>query len=88
MFKNTVYLVIAVLFFGLAYFVYWLVTDGAVPVAPEQGATRSLSPQAIQPPSQLMAFVQQWQPILTLLSSLGGIVSFVLQVRVWMRKSG
>lgn len=82
--KNVLYLVLAIVFFGLAYYA-WIIANenGLTESAP---ATRSLSPRKIgPPPSELVQFVKQWQPVLTLASSLGGIVSFVLQVRVWMR---
>ena len=80
--KNFGYLLLALVFFGLAYLAYWVVTNEP---PPETGSTRSLSPRAVTPPSALMQFVQQWQPILTLISSLGGAISFFMQVRVWLR---
>lgn len=84
--KNIGFLFLAVLFFGAAFYVYWLVTDGAVPTSGLPGSTiRSLSPQAITPPSDLMQFLQQWQPVLSLLSSIGGAISFFIQVRIWLK---
>ena len=74
--KNFIYLFFAIVLFAVAAFVYWLVTPSG-----EEVATRSL----VAPPSALMAFVQKWQPVLTLVSSLGGIVSFLFQLRVWRR---
>ena len=84
--KNMIYLVIAALLFALAYYIYWVVGQENAAMI---GGPRSISPQAVPaagiPPSAFMSFVQQWQPVLTLVSSLGGIVSFIIQVRVWVR---
>ncbi len=79
--KNVLYLILAIIFFGLAYYI-WVIAheNGLTP------STRGLAPRNVgPPPSDLVLFVQQWQPVLTLLSSMGGIVSFILQIRVWMR---
>ena len=77
--RNIVYLVIAALFFALAYYAYWLATAGAA--AP---GARGIGPMAA-PPGSVNAFVQQWQPVLSLVSSLGGIVSLLFQLRVWVK---
>ena len=84
--KNMFFLVLAVLFFALAFYIYWVVAQENAITATR--SARGISPQSIAPPSALMGFVQQWQPILTLLSSLGGMASFFYQVRVWMRGRG
>lgn len=81
--RNIAYLVLAVLFFAAAYYIYWLVaqeneTAGQVAT---RGVRRPGGPQA----SGLIAYIKQYQPYLTLASSLGGIASFLFQVRVWMR---
>jgi hypothetical protein len=84
--KNVIYLILAVIFFSLAYYVYWIVAqeNGAAPT------TRGVAPRSIgPPPSELLQFLHQWQPVLTMVSSLGGIISAFLQVRVWMgRRAG
>ncbi len=82
--RNIVYLVLAIILFGLAYYA-WIIANenGLNEQAP---GTRGLSPRSLSaPPSELAQLIKEWQPVLTLLSSLGGIVSFVLQIRVWMR---
>jgi hypothetical protein len=80
--KNVIYLILAIIFFALAYYVYWIVAqeNGIAPT------TRGVAPRNVgPPPSELVRFVREWQPVLTLLSSLGGIISAFLQVRVWVR---
>jgi hypothetical protein len=77
--RNIIYLVIAAVFFALAYYVYWVATDGAA--APQ---ARGIGPMAA-PPASVNTFIQQWQPVLSLVSSLGGIISLLFQLRVWMR---
>ena len=83
--KNVLFLVLAVLFFALAYYIYWVVAyeNGLTEAMPR---SRSALPRAaVPPPSELMSFIQQWQPYLSALSSIGGILSFIFQVRIWMR---
>jgi len=82
--KNVLYLLLAIVFFGLAYYA-WIIANenGLTESAP---STRSVSPRTIgPPPSELVQFVKQWQPVLSLASSIGGVASFIIQVRVWMR---
>ena len=79
--KNVLYLILAIVFFGLAYYIWIIAHENGITATTRGLAPRSAGP----PPSSLALFVQQWQPVLTLLSSLGGIVSFILQIRVWMR---
>ena len=82
--RNVVYLVLAIILFGLAYYV-WIIANenGLNEQAP---GARGLSPRSLSaPPSALAQFVKEWQPVLTLMSSLGGVISFILQIRVWMR---
>lgn len=82
--KNVLYLILGIVFFAAAYVVWAIAQESGV--APTGPSTRSLSPSTVgPPPSGLVAFVQQWQPVLTLASSLGGIISFIIQIRVWMR---
>ena len=82
--RNVVYLVLAIILFGLAYYAWIFAKESGL--GEQAPNTRGLSPRTLSaPPSQLAQFVKEWQPVLTLLSSLGGIVSFVLQIRVWMR---
>lgn len=86
--KNVIFLLLAVIFFGIAFYVYWVVArENGLATEAMPGATRGVAPRAIAPPSELMAFIQQWQPYLSVLSSIGGIASFLFQVRVWMRGS-
>lgn len=80
--KNVIYLMLAVTFFAFAYYVYWIVAqeNGIAPT------TRGVAPRSVgPPPSELLQFLQQWQPVLTMVSSLGGIISAFLQVRIWVR---
>ena len=85
--KNVLYLILGIVFFAAAYVVWAIAQESGV--APSGPSTRSLSPTTVGPvPPGLMAFVQQWQPVLTLASSLGGIISFIIQIRVWMRGRG
>ena len=82
--SNIIYLVIAALFFALAFGIYWVATEGGG--APDM-ARRSIAPRAAPPPG-LIAIIQEWQPVLSLVSSVGGIVSLLFQLRVWMRSRG
>ncbi len=80
--KNVIYLILAIIFFGIAYYVYWLVAqENAVMPTTRGVAPRSIGP----PPSALVQFLREWQPVLTMVSSLGGIISAFLQVRIWVR---
>jgi hypothetical protein len=79
--RSVVYLVIAMVFFALAFWIYWLAAESG---GGAEIATRSIAPQAASPPG-LMAFIQEWQPVLSLVSSLGGIVSLFFQLKVWVR---
>ncbi len=82
--KNIGYLILAVILFGLAFYIYWI----TIGTPDEQiGRARHLSPGLRQPPHGLLAFVQAWQPILTAISSLGGILSLFYQIKLWMRRS-
>lgn len=86
--KNVIFLLLAVIFFGVAFYVYWVVArENGLTTEAMPGATRGVAPRALAPPSELMAFIQQWQPYLSVLSSIGGIASFLFQVRIWIRGS-
>ena len=74
---NFGYLLLAIVLFGVAGFAYWTVT---------QTGSDTLS-QGFGPPSQgYLDLVKQWQPILSVASSIGGVISFFMQVRLWLRR--
>jgi hypothetical protein len=80
--RNFGYLVLAVLLFGLAFYIYWIVArESGVPFSD----TRSLRAPGAGSGDGFMELIKQYQPYLSLASSLGGIASFLFQVRVWMR---
>ena len=87
--KNFGFLLLALVFFGVAFYVYWVVAQENASVgagAPE--AARSLRKLGGGGASDITSLITQYQPYLTLASSIGGIASFLMQVRVWMRTRG
>ena len=81
--KNVFFLFLALLLFGVAFYVYWIVAQENANVAVE--STRSMSRQGGRNTSDVMRFINEWQPYLSVASSLGGIASFMFQLRIWMR---
>ena len=81
--KNVFFLFLALLLFGVAFYVYWIVAQENANVAVE--STRSMSRQGSRNTSDVMRFINEWQPYLSVASSLGGIASFMFQLRIWMR---
>ncbi|MBU2534229.1 MAG: hypothetical protein KKB37_15920 [Alphaproteobacteria bacterium] len=80
--RNVVFLALAIVLFAVAYYVYAMVAVDHL-AGP---ATRSMrGPTGADGGDALRMFIEQYQPYLTLASSLGGIASFLVQVRIWMR---
>ena len=68
--KNVFFLLLAAGLFGFAFYIYWIVAQENGVKAVE--ATRSMAPRGAPGGTELTAFLNQWQPYLTLASSLGG----------------
>ena len=81
--KNIFFLLLALVFFGVAFYVYWIVAQENATAAVE--TTRSIARQGPRQTSDVMRFINEWQPYLSVASSLGGIASFMFQLRIWMR---
>ena len=77
--RNIGFLLLAVILFSVAGFAYWTVT---------QTGTDTVR-QSFGPTSQgYLDLVREWQPILSVASSIGGVISFFIQVRLWLRRGG
>lgn len=70
--RRFAYLLVALVLFGAAAFAY------LVAVQPQ-------SPGLSPAPRGFLDLIREWQPILSAISSLGGVISLYLQLRVWMR---
>ena len=83
--KNFGYLLLAVVFFAVAAGVYMMVAqDGSVMGGAGNEAVRSARKMS-GGGSDIKSLLTQYQPYLSVASSVGGILSFLMHVRVWMR---
>lgn len=75
--RNVGFLLLALVLFGVAGLAYWTVT---------QTGADTLS-QGLGPTSKdYLDLAREWQPILSMASSIGGVISFLMQVRLWLRR--
>ena len=72
--RHFAYLLLALLLFGAAAFAYLVAVQPPPP---------GLAPA----PRGILDLVREWQPILSTLSSVGGLISLLYQLRVWMKKN-